>query len=99
MTVSALAAAREAARKLGIDVAAHQVTSLEEIRGHLRTVAGEHVRFVRDARGTVSEPVLPPLPPAPVVRPRARSVSGSCNPRVFAASKLCSAGGSDRRAG
>ena len=37
--VSALAAAREAARKLGIDVAAQQVTSPQEIRDRLRTLA------------------------------------------------------------
>src|SRR5215204_1413913 len=39
-SVSALAATREAARKLGIDVAAQQVTSPQEIRDRLRTLAG-----------------------------------------------------------
>ncbi len=37
-SVSAVAAAREAARKLGIDVAAQQVTSAQEIRERLRTL-------------------------------------------------------------
>ena len=37
-SVSALAAARDAARKLGIDVAAQQVTSPQEIRERLRTL-------------------------------------------------------------
>jgi putative tryptophan/tyrosine transport system substrate-binding protein len=50
--VSALAAAQEAAHKLGIDIAAQQVTSYEEVRERLRTLStgdAEAYFFVPDA--------------------------------------------------
>jgi putative ABC transport system substrate-binding protein len=50
-SVSALAAAQEAARKLGIDIAAQQVTSHEEVRERLRTLSttnAEAYFFVSD---------------------------------------------------
>ena len=54
--VSSLAAAREAARKLGIDVAAQQVTSHEELRERLRTLSAAEAEayfFVSDSLVTV----------------------------------------------
>ena len=53
--VSALATAQEAARKLGIDIVAQQVTSHEEVRERLRTLAfdeGDAYFFVSDAMVT-----------------------------------------------
>jgi putative ABC transport system substrate-binding protein len=56
VAVSALAAAQDAARKLGIDVAAQQVTSSEEIRDRLRAlpaVEADAYFFVSDATTAV----------------------------------------------
>jgi putative ABC transport system substrate-binding protein len=55
VAVSSLAAALEAAHKLGVDVAAYQVTSPEEIRDRLRALAAadaEAFFFVADALAT-----------------------------------------------
>jgi putative ABC transport system substrate-binding protein len=57
VAVSALAAAQDAARKLGIDVAAQQVRSSEEIRDRLRAlpaVQGDAFFFVSDATTAIN---------------------------------------------
>jgi putative tryptophan/tyrosine transport system substrate-binding protein len=56
-----LAAAREAARKLGIDIVALEVTSPEEVRKRLRTLArddGDAYFFVSDAMVTSHEALI-----------------------------------------
>ena len=59
--VSSLAAARDAARKLDIEVVAQQVTSLEELRDRLRTLTAaeaEAVFFISDSLVTVHTPLV-----------------------------------------
>ena len=59
--VSSLAAARDAARKLDIEVVAQQVTSLEELRDRLRTLTAaeaEAVFFISNSLVTVHTPLV-----------------------------------------